>query len=123
MAQRVSLQMKSMITGGGELRVWLDEARVPNPGDDEVIVRIDAAPVNPADLLVLFGPADLSTLRAAGDGRRGITADVPAVRLPALTTRLDVALPLGNEGAGVVVDAGRAAKHLIGRTVALRDAM
>jgi len=124
MADRTSLEMRSLISKNGELRVWLGQAVVASPEADEVVVRVEAAPINPADLLVLFGPADLKTLRRSDvDGLPGIVAQVPRERMQAVAARLDMPLPVGNEGAGIVIDAGRDAQHLLGQTVALRDSM
>ncbi|MDU6489955.1 zinc-binding dehydrogenase, partial [Bradyrhizobium sp.] len=91
------------------------------PGPDEVVVRIEAAPINPSDLGLLVGAADLSTLQASGTKARPvITAKVPEAGMRAMAGRLDESLPIGNEGAGTVVKTGssEAAKALMGRTVA-----
>ena len=112
-----ALQLRSQIKGSGELELTLAETPVPAPAADEVLIRVEASPINPSDLGLLLGPADLSTLKAE-PGR--VTAKVPERFLPALKARLDEALPVGNEGAGVVVAAGSdaAAQALVGRTVA-----
>lgn len=118
---QTALQLHSTIAaiGGGddagELRLTLDQVAVRAPGDDEIVVRIEAAPINPSDLGLLVGPADLSSL-AATDGIT--TAAVPARRMGPMAPRLDQPMPVGNEGAGTVVGAGASARHLIGRTVA-----
>jgi NADPH:quinone reductase len=108
--------MHSLVASDGRLTLSIDETPVPPPGADEVVVRIDAAPLNPSDVLNLLGGADLSTLRAKGAGAE---ADVPAGRLASLAARLDRPVPVGNEGAGVVVEAGASAQDLLGRTVAI----
>lgn len=112
------LQLRSNITSAGELVIDLAQAPVAAPVGDQVLVRVEATPINPSDLGLLVGPADLSTLKAEA-GR--VTAQVPARILPALAARLDEALPVGNEGAGVVIAAGPdpAAQALVGRMVAL----
>jgi NADPH:quinone reductase-like Zn-dependent oxidoreductase len=102
------------------LKLSIDEAPVPVPGEDEVVVRIEAAPLNPSDVINLLGQADLATLRAgSGPGGPAAEADVPAARLAGLAGRLDRPVPVGNEGAGVVVEAGASAQALLGRTVAI----
>lgn len=116
------LQLRSEYKSAGMLEVSLLEIATPRPQVDEVVVRIEAAPINPSDLGVLFGAADLSTLRASGpDARPVITADVPEQHRQAMAWRLDQSMPVGNEGAGVVVAAGgsAAAQALLGRTVAV----
>ncbi|MGI4730292.1 MAG: zinc-binding dehydrogenase [Janthinobacterium lividum] len=114
------LELRSLVSAEGTLELSLVEVPVPTPGTDEVVVRIEGAPINPSDLGLLVGPADLATLRAGGTPERPtLTADVPAKRLASVTARLGESMPAGNEGAGTVIDAGEAARHLIGRTVAV----
>jgi NADPH:quinone reductase len=111
-----SQEIRSRITRDGQLELALVEVEVPAPVGDQVVVRIEAAPINPSDLALLLGPADLATARRDGDR---LLATVPAAGLRAVTARLDQALAVGNEGAGTVVDAGDAAKALIGKRVSL----
>lgn len=112
------LQLRSIIKSSGELELSLAEVAVAPPAGDEVLVRVEASPLNPSDLGLLLGPADLSTLTSAG-GKT--TAKVPEKFLNALKARLDESMPVGNEGAGVVIAAGPdpAAQALMGKTVAL----
>ncbi|WP_315756691.1 MULTISPECIES: zinc-binding dehydrogenase [unclassified Bradyrhizobium] len=115
------LQLRTLIKRSGELELSLVDVPTPEPGPDEVVVRIEAAPINPSDLGLLVGAADLSTLQASGTKDRPvITAKVPEAGMRAMAGRLDESLPIGNEGAGVVVKTGSsdAAKALMGRTVA-----
>ncbi|WEJ99873.1 MAG: zinc-binding dehydrogenase [Candidatus Sphingomonas phytovorans] len=114
------LQISSLITPEGELRLSLDDVAIPAPGADQIVVRMEAAPLNPSDLGLLLGPADLSTIAASGTAERPlVTASVNPAFLPSLQARIGEAMAVGNEGAGIVVDAGNDAKHLIGRTVAV----
>jgi NADPH:quinone reductase-like Zn-dependent oxidoreductase len=116
------LELRTKITAGGELHLWLEEMHTPALGAADVLVRVEAAPINPSDLGLLLGPADLTTLAAGGTADRPtITAKVPASRMAAVAGRIDQALPVGNEGAGVVIAAGADAQNLIGRTVAMRS--
>ena len=92
------------------------EVDVPAPGPNEVVVRVDATPISPSDLALLLGPADLASARNVG---KALVATVPPQRLIAVQARLDQSMPVGNEGAGVVVDAGSEARGLIGKTVAM----
>ncbi|WP_068878705.1 MULTISPECIES: zinc-binding dehydrogenase [unclassified Phenylobacterium] len=112
------LQLRSTIKSSGELELRLVETPVAPPAGDEVLVRVEASPLNPSDLGLLLGPADLSTLKSA-DGVT--TAQVPEKFLKAMAARIDESMPVGNEGAGVVIAAGPdpAAQALIGKTVAL----
>ena len=120
MSSLTAHELRSLVTSDGRLKLSIEEAPVPDPGADEVVVRIEAAPLNPSDIINLLGSADVSTLRASGGpGGPAAEADVPAERLAALAGRLDRPIPVGNEGAGVVVQAGASAQALLGRTVAI----
>ncbi len=115
-------QLQSTITSEGELRLALAEVDRPTPGADEVLIRVEAAPINPSDLGLLIGPADMSRAAASGSARDPIvTAPVPPELLASQADRFDQPMAAGNEGAGVVVEAGSsdAAQALLGRTVAV----
>lgn len=117
-----ALQLRSLITSEGELQLTLAQVPIPIPADDEVLVRLEASPINPSDLGLLFGAADLGTLRVAGTPAQPmVTARVPEAAMKAMAGRLGQSLPVGNEGAGRVVRAGAssAAQALLGRTVAV----
>ncbi len=116
------LQLRSLVKKTGELELSLASVPIPEPGSDEVLVRIEASPLNPSDLALLFGGADMNTAKAAGTPARPvITAAVPEQAMRSLAGRLDEPMPVGNEGAGVVVKAGssEAAQALLGKTVAV----
>jgi NADPH2:quinone reductase len=116
-----ALQLRSLVTAAGELQLSLVDVPVPNPGPDEVLIRIEASPINPSDIGLLFGPADMANAKATGTPQRPvITAPVPAVAMAGLAARLGQSMPVGNEGAGVVVGAGASpqAQALLGKTVA-----
>src|SRR5690349_13526392 len=101
--ERVALELRSLVRSSGELELSLVEVPVPRPASDEVLVRIEASPLNPSDLGLLFGAADMRGAKASGTPSRPVvTAQVPAAAMKAMATRLDVSLPVGNEGAGVV---------------------
>jgi NADPH:quinone reductase-like Zn-dependent oxidoreductase len=114
------LQLRSLIKTSGELEISLAKVQVPEPADDQVVVRVEATPLNPSDLGLLFGPADMTTAKASGSSDSPvITASVPQQTLKGLAARLDQPMPVGNEGAGVVVKAGASAKALLGKTVSM----
>jgi NADPH2:quinone reductase len=120
-ASRTGLQLRSLIKAGAELELSLASVTLPAPGPDEVIVRIEAAPINPSDLGLLFGAADMSSATASGTPDRPVlSAKVPERAMKAMAGRLDQSMPVGNEGAGTVVEAGAspAAQALLGRVVA-----
>ncbi|RDJ97785.1 zinc-binding dehydrogenase [Paraburkholderia lacunae] len=115
------LQLRSLITRAGQLELSLVDEPVREPGPDEVLIRVDAAPINPSDLGLLLGPADLSTIKVTGTAERPVvTAAIPEATMRGLTARLDRLLPVGIEGAGLVVAAGSspAAQALLNRRVA-----
>ncbi len=114
------LQLRSLIKKSGELELSLVRVPTPEPAADEVVVRVEATPINPSDLGLLLGPVDPATVTSSGSGDSVVvTAKVPEVAMKAMTARLDESMPVGNEGAGVVVKAGASAQALMGKTVAL----
>ena len=113
------LQLRTLVATDG-LRLSLERAPIDEPKSDEILVRIEATPINPSDLGLLVGGADLSKAEESGAGEsRVIRAPVPPQVLRAMAARLDYSLPAGNEGAGVVVRAGGDAQALVGKTVAI----
>jgi len=117
-----ALQLRSTIKQDGTLELTLAATPIPQPNDDEVLVRIEASPINPSDLGLLFGAADMTTAAASGSADAPVvTASVPEKLMRTMTPRVDQSLPVGNEGAGVVVAAGAddAAQALMGKTVAI----
>lgn len=116
------LQLRSLIRKSGELEVSLAEVAIAEPAADEVIVRVEATPINPSDLGLLFGAGDMANAKASGTAQQPvITAPVPEAAMRAMAGRLDESMPVGNEGAGTVVKTGSsdAAKALLGKTVAM----
>jgi NADPH:quinone reductase-like Zn-dependent oxidoreductase len=121
-APKSGLQLRSLIKESGELELSLQRVPVAPPAPEEVVVRIEAAPINPSDLGLLLGPADVSAARVSGDGDALVmTAPVAPGAMRFAAARLGQSLPVGNEGAGVVVAAGEApaAQALVGKTVAV----
>ena len=116
------LQLQSLIRADSELELSLVSIPLPEPRADQVLVRMEAAPLNPSDLGLLFGAADMATARQSGNAQRPvITARVPAGAMKAMAPRVGIAMPVGNEGAGLIVAAGSspAAQALIGTRVAV----
>ena len=116
------LELRSLITKTGQLELSLAKVAIPEPGPDQVVVKVQASPINPSDLGLLTGPADLSQAKASGSGADiKVTAPVPQSTLPFLAARLDESMPVGNEGAGTVIKAGssEAAQALMGKTVSM----
>jgi NADPH:quinone reductase-like Zn-dependent oxidoreductase len=116
------LQLRSLVRKSGELEISLVSVPTAEPGPDEVVVRVEASPINPSDLGLLFGAADMSTAKVSGTGEAPVvTAKVPEAAMKAMAGRLDESMPVGNEGAGVVIKTGssEAARALLGKTVGM----
>ncbi|MDO8252709.1 MAG: zinc-binding dehydrogenase [Rhodoferax sp.] len=116
------LQLRSLVKLSGELEISLLSVATPEPAPDEVVVRIEATPLNPSDIGLLFGAADISTAKVSGTPASPVvTAQIPERLMKSMAGRLGQSLPVGNEGAGVVVAAGspEAAQALLGKTVAM----
>ena len=119
MSENVSKQIRSEVTKEGKLLIYVESTEMPEPKEDEVLIRIEASPINPSDLGLLIGPADVSSMSVSGEGESAVvTMDIPEGLLRMLETRLDQSLPVGNEGGGVVVKAGsKDLEDLVGKTV------
>ena len=118
----IGLQLRSTVKKEGIVEITLARVPTPEPKLEEVVVRIDASPINPSDQGLLFGGADLTTVKASGTADNPVvTASISPAALKALAGRLEQSLPVGNEAAGVVVQAGAspAAQALMGKTVAI----
>ena len=117
-----ALQLRSLVKASGELELSLVRVPIPIPLPDEVVVRVEASPINPSDLGLLLGAADMSTATPSGTPEQPVlVARIPEDRMKVMAGRVGQSLPVGNEGAGVVVTAGSSeeAQSLQGKTVAL----
>ncbi|HEX3090152.1 MAG TPA: zinc-binding dehydrogenase [Ilumatobacteraceae bacterium] len=115
-------QIRSLITPDGQLQLSIATVDMPQPQPNEVLVRIEAAPINPSDLGLLISTADLDTLATTGPADNPVvTATIPPQTMPGLAARSGQSMPVGNEGAGVVVAVGDSdeARALMGRTVGI----
>lgn len=116
------LQLRSRVKPNGDLELSLESVAIVPPAPNEVLVRIEAAPINPSDIGLLFGAADMSTARLSGTpDRPTVTARIPDAAMKSMAGRLGASLPVGNEGAGIVIAAGSSteAQALLGKTVAV----
>jgi len=114
------LQMMSTVTEDGALRMELVVQPMPNPKDGEVLVRVEAAPINPSDQGVMFGWSSISECSSTGEGSETVlTAPVSPQGMAVMKARIGQQLTIGNEGAGTVVAAGEGAEALMGKTVAV----
>lgn len=122
MTTLTGLQLRSLVKKEGELELSLTKVTMPEPGADEVIVRIEATPINPSDLALLLGAADMTTATTASNADGPVvTAKIAEKFMRAMSGRVGEPMPVGNEGAGVVIKAGSsdAARALMGKTVAV----
>jgi len=114
------LQLRSTVKADNTLELTLIDVPVPEPGPDEVLIRVEATPLNPSDLALLFGPADLATIKTGGTAEYPVvTADIPEGLMKMVESRVGEAMPVGNEGAGTVIAAGSSdvAQALMGKLV------
>lgn len=122
MNPQTGLQLVSLVKSSGELEVSLVDVPIAEPGPQEVLVRVEAAPINPSDLALMLTVADMNTAKASGTASHpAITASIPEKLMRGIAGRVGQSLPVGNEGAGVVIKAGAspAAQALLGKTVAV----
>ena len=115
------LQMFSTLTAEGELRLELKEQPMPIPGENEVLIRIEATPINPSDHGVMFGWASMASAISSGSGADAVlSAPVSEQGMAVMKARIGQSLAVGNEGAGTVVATGTSelAKSLDGKVVA-----
>jgi NADPH2:quinone reductase len=113
-------ELRSTVTDDGTLRLTLEDVTLERPLADEVIVKVEAAPINPSDIGLLLGPANVATLRAAGTAERPVLAfEVQRERLAMIRGRLGQSLTVGNEGAGTVIASGENSKSLQNRRVGM----
>lgn len=114
------LQLTSTVHDNGTLHIAVQHQTLAQPVHDEVVIEVQATPLNPSDIGLLCGAADMSTA-VNKPGQRAISAQIPERAMPAMAGRMNQALPVGNEGAGRVVAAGNseAAQALMGKTVAV----
>lgn len=116
------IELRSKITSDGELHLWLEDVKIPEPVSDEVVIFVEAAPLNPSDIGLLFGPVNPLTMSIGGTTERPtLHARIDRTLIGCLAARLDMPMVVGNEGAGVVVEAGMSAKSLLGRRVAVQS--
>ena len=118
MSDENSRELRTTITSAGKLELSIISVPVPEPKDGEVLIRVEAAPINPSDLGLLLGPADISTMSITGTGDDAVVSmDVPEAMMAAVAARVDKPLPAGNEGGGVVIAAGPGAEGMVGKTI------
>ena len=121
MSDNISKEIRSTVTSEGNIELSITQAELPIPSADEVLIKVEAAPINPSDLgLLLSFAADLSSISTSGSEDETVTSmKIHPALMGSMKPRLDQSMQAGNEGAGVIVDAGENVKELIGKTVGL----
>ena len=114
-----SKEIRSEITSEGKLNLSIVTSDVPTPSDDEVLIKVEASPINPSDLgLLISFAADLDSISSQGSGDNTVTSmGIHPGLMQSMKPRIDKSMKVGNEGGGVIVDAGKNVKKLIGKTV------
>ncbi len=114
-----SKEIRSEITSEGKLNLSIVTSDVPTPGDDDVLIKVEASPINPSDLgLLISFAADLDNISSQGSGEDTVTTmGIHPGLMQSMKPRIDKSMKVGNEGGGVIVDAGKNVKNLIGKTV------
>lgn len=117
-----NLQLRSLVGKNNTLELSLADVEIPNPAADEIVVRVDATPLNPSDLAAMFALSNIFKAKSSGTSERPVlTVDMAKAVMPMMSTRLDQSLTVGIEGAGVVIAAGESpkAQALMGKVVSL----
>lgn len=115
-------QIRSTVTSNNTIEISLIDVELPPAAADEIIIKVEATPLNPSDQASLFGVADITTVRASGNATSPhLSFDIPPHYMGFVATRLGKPLPVGGEGAGVVIAAGssKEAQALLGKTVSI----
>ena len=121
MSENISKEIRSTVTSEGNIELSITKAERPIPSADEVLIKVEAAPINPSDLgLLLSFAADLSSITTSGSEDETVTSmKIHPALMGSMKPRLNQSMQAGNEGAGIIIDAGENAKELIGKTVGL----
>ncbi len=119
MSQENSKEIRSNVTSEGNIEISIASVEKPIPAENEVLIKVEASPINPSDLgLLISFAADLDSLNVSGSGDETVAKmKVHPGLMKAMTPRLDQSMKVGNEGGGVIEDAGTGAEDLIGKTV------
>ena len=112
-----SREIRSKITDKAKLELSIEEIEVKKPVGSEVLIKMQASPINPSDIGLLIASANPTTLKKIRGAYPKVSMDIDKSHLSFFAKRLNKSLAVGNEGAGKVIDAGKDSKHLIGKIV------
>ena len=117
MSEQTSREIISTVTSAGDITISIATVAIPTPSENEVLIKVEAAPINPSDLALLTTfAADLDSLTVSGSGDDTVASmKVRPALMKAMTPRLDQPMQAGNEGSGVIIDAGANAKDMKAR--------
>lgn len=121
MREEFSREIRSTVTSEGNIEISIVKSDKPKPSEDEVLIKVEACPINPSDLgLLISFAADLDTVSVSGSGNATVAKmKIHEGLMKQMKPRLGKPMKVGNEGGGVVEDAGANFKYLIGKTVGL----
>ncbi len=119
MSDQTSKEIRSVVSSNGYVEISIATVEKPIPKENEVLIKVEASPINPSDLgLLITFAADLETLSVSGTGDNTVAKmKIHESLMQTMTSRIDLPMKVGNEGGGVIVDAGTEVKQLIGKTV------
>jgi NADPH2:quinone reductase len=119
MSMQTSKEIRSTVTSDGTVELSIVNVAMPVPSETEVVIKVEAAPINPSDLALLISfAADLDSIEFSGEDEAAkTTIKIRPGLMAALKGRVDQPMSAGNEGAGIIVGAGEKATALIGKTV------
>jgi NADPH2:quinone reductase len=119
MSEQLSQEIRSKVTSDGEIEISIATEKKPMPAEDEVLIKVEASPINPSDLgLLITFAAQLDTLAVSGSGANTkLKMKVREEIMPALQSRINKSMKVGNEGGGIIEAAGANVQELIGKTV------
>ena len=121
MQEQTSREIRSTLTTDGDIEISIASVPKPIPAENEVLIRVEASPINPSDLgLLISFAADLDTLQISGTGDETVAKlKIHPALMGSMKPRIGQSMQVGNEGGGVIEDAGANAKELVGKTVGL----
>ena len=111
-------ELRTEVTANNELKLYLETCPLPELSENDVLIKVQASPINPSDIGLLLATADIRTLKVEGSGDDAVaTLQIPAGLMGYVKGRIGESMAAGIEGAGTVVAAGANAQALMGKVV------